>query len=75
MSMEQTKNNKKISCEEIVQRTIPIIAELLNNIKYGYIQITIQDGRVVQIDKTEKLRLDGKNSRSKGGGTCSRDKE
>lgn len=75
MSMEQTKNNKKISCEKNIKQVLSIIEDLLRNIKYGYIQITIQDSRVVQIDKTEKLRLDGKNSRSKGGGTCSRDKE
>ncbi len=55
--MESTKNIKKISYEESVQRTIPIMAELLRNIKYGYIQITVQDGRVVQIDKTEKFRF------------------
>ncbi|GAX59976.1 hypothetical protein SCALIN_C05_0061 [Candidatus Scalindua japonica] len=55
--MEYTRNIKKISFEESVQRTIPILADLLKDTKYGYIQITVQDGRVVQIDKTEKLRF------------------
>jgi len=26
-------------------------------VRFGQVQITIQDSRVVQIDKTEKLRL------------------
>lgn len=57
--MESAKNIKKISYEESVRRTIPIMSELLKDIKYGYIQITVQDGRVVQIDKTEKFRFNG----------------
>lgn len=63
MTTEQTKNDKKISYEESVQRIIPIMAELLKNIKYGYIQITVQDGRVVQIDKTEKFRFNDQKSK------------
>lgn len=54
---------KKISNEESVQRNLTIITDLLRNIKYGYIQITIQDSRVVQIDKTEKLRFNDKKSK------------
>ena len=42
------KNEKEILLE---------ITGLMKNIKYGYIQITIQNGKVVQIDKTEKFRL------------------
>ncbi len=57
MTMEQANNVKKVSYEESEQRTLPIIADLLRDIKYGNIQITIQDGRVVQIDKTEKFRF------------------
>jgi len=33
------------------------ILKAIKSIRYGYIQITVQDGRVVQIDKTEKIRL------------------
>ena len=39
----------------------------IKSIKYGYIQITIHDGNVVQIDKTEKIRLDEQKPRKKGG--------
>ncbi len=61
--MESTKNIKKISYEESVRQTIPIMAELIKGIKYGYIQITVQDGRVVQIDKTEKFRFNDQKSK------------
>ena len=63
MTPEQTINIKKVSYEESEQRTLPIIADLLRDIKYGNIQITIQDSRVVQIDKTEKFRFNVQKSK------------
>lgn len=38
---------------------IPIhaIQEAVESVKYGVVQLIIQDGRIVQIDKTEKIRL------------------
>lgn len=33
------------------------VKELVESIQYGSIQIIVQDGRVVQIDKTEKYRV------------------
>ena len=46
------------TCTDKIEREILLeITGLMKNIKYGYIQITIQDGKVVQIDKTEKFRL------------------
>jgi len=38
---------------------IPIddIERAVESIRYGVVQIIIQDGRIVQIDKTEKIRL------------------
>ena len=63
MTMEQTNNVKKVSYEESEQRTLLIITDLLIDIKYGNIQITIQDGKVVQIDKTEKFRFNVQKSK------------
>jgi hypothetical protein len=34
------------------------ILRAIKSIRYGYIQIVVQDSKVVQIDKTEKLRFD-----------------
>jgi hypothetical protein len=42
--------------EEILGKVL----EAVRQIKFGYIQITIQDGRVVQIDRTEKQRFTGR---------------
>ncbi len=33
------------------------VLEAIKGIKYGYVQITIQDSKVVQIDRTEKVRI------------------
>ena len=35
------------------------VLQALRRIRHGQVQIHIQDGRVVQIDHTEKLRLRG----------------
>jgi hypothetical protein len=41
--------------------SIPLeaIQEAVESIRFGVVQLIIQDGRVVQIDKTEKIRLTG----------------
>lgn len=36
---------------------IETISTLLQNMKYGNITIIVQDGKIIQIDKTEKYRL------------------
>jgi hypothetical protein len=40
-------------------RALPLeeIQEAVRSIRYGVVQLIIQDGRVIQIDKTEKIRL------------------
>ena len=57
MATEPNNKIKKITQEESIQQALTIIADLLKYIKYGNLQITIQDGRVVQIDKTDKFRF------------------
>lgn len=41
------------------------ILKAVESVKFGNVQIIIQDSKVVQIDKTEKIRLD---QNSKKGG-------
>ena len=44
--------------ETISQKKIPeIIEKLLINMKYGNITLIVQDGKIIQIDKTEKYRI------------------
>ena len=33
------------------------ILKAIRSIRYGYVQIVVQDSKVVQIDKTEKIRF------------------
>lgn len=33
------------------------IVRAVNSIKFGYVQVIVQDSKVIQIEKTEKIRL------------------
>lgn len=48
------------------------IKKLLKSIRYGYVQITIQDSKPVQIERVEKFRFNKQNNldiiEEKGGG-------
>lgn len=62
--MNSKQNQKNIINDAIAKEII----EATNNLKYGYIQITVHDSRIVQIDKTEKTRFDNVWLVEKGGG-------
>ncbi|MDD6492109.1 MAG: YezD family protein [Firmicutes bacterium] len=36
---------------------LEIIHSLVKDMKYGTITVIVQDGKVIQIDKTDKIRL------------------
>jgi hypothetical protein len=36
---------------------LELVAEQVSNLRFGVVQITVHDARVVQIERTEKLRL------------------
>jgi hypothetical protein len=36
---------------------IEALLRLINDVKFGTVHVIIQDGRIVQVDKTEKIRL------------------
>jgi hypothetical protein len=40
------------------ERLLFQILKAIKSIRYGYVQIIVQDSKVVQIDKTEKVRFD-----------------
>ncbi len=46
---------KTASC--ISERDLQELAELLGGISYGSVTVVIQNGKIVQIEKSEKLRL------------------
>jgi hypothetical protein len=43
------------------QEKVNLISEILKEIEYGTLLITIHDGQIVQIDRTDKLRIESKN--------------
>ena len=47
--MAQTRN---VTNDELAK-----IKEFIETIKYGSVNIIIQDGKIVQIDKSEKIRI------------------
>ncbi len=47
-----------IDFKENEKRLLSQILKALKSIRYGCVQIYIQDSKVVQIDKTEKIRFD-----------------
>lgn len=58
-----------IVAEEHRESAIPHIREALAGLKFGVVSIIVQDGVVVQIERTEKRRLrkSGTESNSKAG--------
>lgn len=42
---------------EELGKHLELLQEMLSDIQYGSIVITVQDGKIVQIDKTKKYRV------------------
>lgn len=36
-----------------------LLREALTSIRFGTVSLVVQDGRVIQVDKSEKIRIDG----------------
>jgi hypothetical protein len=43
--------------QEEEQRWLKVVRELLQDLRYGVVQIVVQDAKVVQVEKTEKVRI------------------
>lgn len=52
-----------IDFKESEKKLVLQILKAVRSIRYGCVQIIVQDSKVVQIDKTEKIRFEKKNSR------------
>lgn len=51
------EHESKLSTTQNEERWVPIVRQLLHGLRYGVVQIVIQDSKVIQVEKTEKLRL------------------
>lgn len=47
----------KVKKAEIKEEDIVRICEILSDIRYGSVTIVVQDGKIIQIEKNEKMRL------------------
>jgi hypothetical protein len=63
---KQTQTNSNIGVFN--DTVLKELAAAAKTIKYGQILITVHNSRIVQIDKTEKLRFDSPAYYDKGGG-------
>lgn len=59
--MTQFNPYLEISRDDTDNQLLNHVFQVIKSIKYGYVQITIQNGQVVQIDRTEKIRFQEKN--------------
>jgi hypothetical protein len=63
MSDEQSQNSSKEntsrrqSLEQELQTSLEQIGGALRGLQFGNVNVIVQDGVVIQIDRTEKLRL------------------
>jgi hypothetical protein len=39
---------------------LELVVQRVKSLRYGVVEIVVHDGRVIQIEKTERLRLDKK---------------
>lgn len=44
-------------CQTNLGQWIPTVKEYIKSLNYGEVHLTIHDGRVVQVEKTEKVRF------------------
>ena len=43
---------------------LALVAEQVGQLRYGVVQITVHDSLVVQVERTEKFRLDNENRKN-----------
>jgi hypothetical protein len=44
-----------------IEKWLGLVRDQLRSLRYGVVQIVVHDSKVVQIDRTEKLRLERPN--------------
>ena len=54
--MAETKTAKDINAN-VNKEVVPIIKKYLDDLRYGYITLVVQDGVIIQVEKNEKIRL------------------
>lgn len=55
--MTNPENSVPNDAQRLLEESISSVREALSGLKYGNVSLTVHEGRVVQIDVTEKKRL------------------
>jgi hypothetical protein len=63
-SMNSNYQLKNIINDDLIKEIIKAV----DSLQYGYVQIVIHNNKIVQIDRTEKTRLEGISIYEEGGG-------
>ena len=50
--------NASLNAPEVSPEWLAIVARQVESLRFGVVQIVVHENRVVQIEKTEKVRLD-----------------
>lgn len=58
MGQKRAMVQEIVDFKEDEKKLLSQILKAVRSIRYGCVQIIVQDSKVVQIDKTEKIRLD-----------------
>ena len=51
-------NNQSADVKQAVPNWVQVVQEQVGAIRFGVVQITIHESRVVQVERTEKVRFD-----------------
>lgn len=54
---EHTETGKSDYCQTHGGRWVASVKSYVRELRYGEVHITVHDGKVVQVEKTEKLRF------------------
>jgi len=53
--MDQTNNSLK---DQVLPDWLELVRQQVISLKFGTVQVTVHDGRVTQVERVEKVRLD-----------------
>ena len=54
---EQVKSDNPDYCQTCGGRWVATVKEYVQQLNYGEVNVIVHDGKVVQVEKTEKLRF------------------
>ncbi len=58
--MSTADKTQKVQTEADHESWLDVVQQQVKSLRYGVVQIVVHDSRVVQIERTEKVRLDRK---------------